>query len=235
MAQSQAETEKAAQPTPAPAAEEKTPEKAPDATANGSANGAATGGSEAVEETAKPSKDATEITTEDVSKESTAEDKKEEKKDDDKPKEEVDGQKADEKVDEKEPAKKQPAYLANNKPLSDLCDALPSVIEKTGHSEMWGVQLRDREDAPTVNILMKYLRANDGDAKAAAEQLTNSLEWRKKIDPLALAEATFPAGKFKDLGFVTTYEDEKNGRAVFTWNVYGSVKDIKKTFGEVDE
>ncbi|EAS31103.1 phosphatidylinositol transfer protein SFH5 [Coccidioides immitis RS] len=136
-----------------------------------------------------------------------------------------------------EPADTRPSYLVNNAALSQFFDRLAPIVEKAGHNEMWGVPLKDAQDAPTVNIMIKFLRANEGNVKLAEEQLVKALEWRKKMNPLALAEsAAFPSSKFKGLGYITTYRDpttEKN--VVFTWNIYGSVKNVDLTFGNLEE
>lgn len=129
-----------------------------------------------------------------------------------------------------------PAYLSKNPSLSKFFESLPSILEKTGHGEMWGVPLKDSEDVPTVNVMIKFLRANEGNVKEAEEQLTKALEWRKSMDPLAIVEKeSFSSGKFKGLGYVTNYNDGKGGQAVFTWNIYGSAKKIDETFGDLDE
>lgn len=126
-----------------------------------------------------------------------------------------------------------PSYLTKTPALGKLFDNLPSILEKAGHPEMWGVTLKDSSDIPTVNVLIKFLRANEGDAKLAEEQLSKALEWRKKMDPPSLAEKTrFNKAKFDGLGYITTYNE---GKGVFTWNIYGAVKDINGTFGDVDE
>lgn len=130
-------------------------------------------------------------------------------------------------------AENKPSYLTNNPALGKLFDNLPSILEKTGHPEMWGVTLKDSSHVPTVNVLIKFLRANEGDVKLAEEQLSKALEWRKKMDPLALTEtARFDKTKFGGLGYVTNYNQ---GKGVFTWNIYGAVTDINGTFGDVDE
>jgi hypothetical protein len=129
-----------------------------------------------------------------------------------------------------------PSFLAKKPALGKLFDNLPSILEKTGHSEMWGVALKDANDAPTANVMIKFLRANEGDAKLAEEQLSKALEWRKKMDPLTLADnVRFNRTKFGGLGYVTTYDQANTGEGVFTWNIYGAVKDINGTFGNVDE
>jgi hypothetical protein len=147
-------------------------------------------------------------------------------------------------VPSKEPATRQkapeaptkPDFLTKNPALGQLFDSLPKVLEKTGHKEMWGVALKDFNDPPTANVLIKFLRANEGNAKLAEEQLTKALEWRKKLNPLELAEnAKFSKTKFEGLGYITSYTDPKYGEVIFTWNIYGAVKDINATFGDVDE
>lgn len=137
-----------------------------------------------------------------------------------------------------EPAADKPEFLAKNPSLSKFFDRLPDILAKTGHNEMWGVALKDASDPPTANIMIKFLRANEGSVKGAEEQLTKALEWRKKMNPLALAEnARFSAAKFGGLGYVTTYNDPKapSGKVIFTWNIYGAVKKIDDTFGNLDE
>jgi len=134
-----------------------------------------------------------------------------------------------------EPKVEKPAYLSKNPALSELFNRLPTILGNIGHTEMWGVPLKDSDDIPTVNVLIKFLRANEGNAKAAETQLSKALQWRKDVNPLALAEsAKYSAAKFEGLGYLTTYEE--NGRPlVFTWNIYGAVKDISATFADTDE
>lgn len=103
---------------------------------------------------------------------------------------------------------------------------------------MWGVALNIADpDAhvPTKVVLQKFLRANALDADAAAKQLTSALEWRKKMDAPKLVEQTFDEEKYRGLGYMTVHKDEQGVETVITWNVYGSVKDNKKTFGDIDE
>ncbi|KAJ5795003.1 hypothetical protein N7457_001602 [Penicillium paradoxum] len=134
-----------------------------------------------------------------------------------------------------EPKVEKPAYLSQNPALGELFDRLPTIIGDTGHNEMWGITLKDSDDIPTVNVLIKFLRANEGNAKAAESQLTKALQWRKDVNPLGLVEsAKYSAAKYGGLGYLTTYEE--NGRPlVFTWNIYGAVKDITATFSNTDE
>lgn len=134
-----------------------------------------------------------------------------------------------------EPKVEKPAYLTKTPALGELFDRLPSIISTVGHDEMWGVQLKDYNDVPTVNVLIKFLRANEGNVKAAEEQLSKALKWRKDVNPQALIESgKYSATKYGGLGYLTTYEE--NGRPlVFTWNIYGAVKDANATFANADE
>ncbi|KAJ5146179.1 uncharacterized protein N7515_000743 [Penicillium bovifimosum] len=134
-----------------------------------------------------------------------------------------------------EPKVEKPAYLSKTPALAELFDRLPTILAQTGHNEMWGVNLKDSNDIPTVNVLIKFLRANECNAQAAETQLTKALQWRKEVNPLALAEsARFSTAKYGGLGYLTTFEE--NGRPlVFTWNIYGAVKDITATFSDTDE
>ena len=140
-------------------------------------------------------------------------------------------------TDTKEEAPEKPAYFKNNPGLATFFERLPAIIKNAEHSEMWGVHLveNDASHAPTINILIKYLRANEGNVKLGEEQLTNALKWRKSMDPVALAESgVYDAGKFAGLGYLTNYT-EASGKDVVTWNIYGGVKDLGKTFGDMDE
>ncbi|KAL4972080.1 CRAL-TRIO domain-containing protein [Aspergillus desertorum] len=136
-----------------------------------------------------------------------------------------------------EPSK--PEYFIKTPALEQLFDRLPTILSNTGHQEMWGVPLKhDATDIPTINVLIKFLRANAGDPKAAEDQLSKALTWRKEIDPIALVDASknsYNAAKFKGLGYLTTYEREGKGDLVVTWNIYGAVKKFDETFGDITE
>ncbi|KAJ5649735.1 Phosphatidylinositol transfer protein sfh5 [Penicillium longicatenatum] len=136
---------------------------------------------------------------------------------------------------EAKPEEKKPEYLTSIPSLGQFFEHLPSILSKTGYSEMWGVPLKDSDDIPTVNVLIKFLRANEGNLSAAEEQLRKALEWRKQTNPLELIQSgKYSASKFGGLGYLTTYEQD--GRPlVFTWNIYGAVKDMSATFSDSDE
>lgn len=128
-----------------------------------------------------------------------------------------------------------PAFLTKVPGLDEFFNRLPSIVTEVGYSEMWGVHLINSFDIPTVNVLIKFLRANEGNIDAAEDQLRKALQWRKDINPLELVEsARFSANKYGDLGYLTTYEHDGQP-LVFTWNIYGAVKDVQSTFGDVDE
>lgn len=162
-------------------------------------------------------------------KETKTEEPKEEQKADE-PKAEPKAEEA--KEEEQKPA--QPEYLAKNPALSQFFDRLSAILSSTGYNEMWGVTLKDSSDVPTVNILIKFLRANEGNVKLAEEQLTKALQWRKEMNPLALTEGRYSAERYGGLGYVTKYPEANGKEVIVTWNVYGNVKSIDQTFGDVD-
>ena len=131
------------------------------------------------------------------------------------------------------------AAAASGTPLQQLWAA----AQASGHPEIWGVTLADPgAHVPTQIVLQKYLNANDGDVARARDQLTKTLEWRAKTRPLDLVARAFNRTKFGGLGYVTDYAApgadvlaEPDRREVFTWNIYGGVKDIEETFGVLDE
>jgi len=128
-----------------------------------------------------------------------------------------------------------PIVSLSSSPISRLFHDLPSIIQTAGHSEMWGVELKDSHHIPTTIVLEKFLRANANDVTKAKAQLNSALQWRKEAQPgKALDEKEFDTERFGGLGFVTLYEKEQ-GREVVTWNIYGNVKDVKGTFGHVEE
>lgn len=128
------------------------------------------------------------------------------------------------------------ATAEDQTPLVQLAARLPQMTAQAGHGEMWGVELADAARAPVLVVLQKFLRANNDDVAAAEKQLTAALEWRKAVNPAALAAQAFDARRFGGLGFVTVHRDDAAARdLVVTWNIYGAVRDNKATFGDVHE
>lgn len=138
---------------------------------------------------------------------------------------------------DKETGPQKPAYLKNNPALSQFFDRLAEIVKTTEYSEMWGVSLQqDSSHAPTINVLIKYLRANEGNVRLAETQLTDSLKWRKSMSPIELAETgSYSASKFAGMGYLTNYKDSNGKETVVTWNIYGGVKDLGNTFYDADE
>ncbi|TDZ15411.1 Phosphatidylinositol transfer protein sfh5 [Colletotrichum orbiculare MAFF 240422] len=146
-------------------------------------------------------------------------------------------QKTDEKPQETPAAavEEEPAEKAKT-PVAAFFEKLAGILEAAGHREMWGVKLTDDSHIPTIVVLQKFLRANDNDVSAAAEQLKKALEWRRDTDPgKLLDEVSFDNTKFGELGYVTTHLDTQGKETVITWNIYGAVKDKQATFGNVQE
>lgn len=119
-------------------------------------------------------------------------------------------------------------------------DTLWTAAKAAKHPEIWGVTLADPEThIPTRIILQKYLNANDGDLAKANDQLTKTLDWRHQTKPLELVQKLYSKAKFDGLGYVTQYRQEGStepeGNEVFTWNIYGGVKSIDETFGDLQE
>ncbi|KAK8064385.1 hypothetical protein PG994_007023 [Apiospora phragmitis] len=138
-------------------------------------------------------------------------------------------------------APKEAAAAADAGPLQELYAA----ARAQGHPEIWGVVLSDpARHVPSQVVFQKYLNANDGDVTKAKDQLIKTLEWRAQTKPLDTVKATWSKAKFDALGYVTTYRNGDGDDAsslgaedkeVFTWNVYGNVKEMDVTFGDRDE
>lgn len=112
-----------------------------------------------------------------------------------------------------------------------------ATAKANAHPEIWGVTLADPDThVPSQIVFQKYLNANDGDTTKAKEQLTKTLDWRAKTKPLESLSRQFSKEKFGGLGYVTVYGgDVPETKEVFTWNIYGIVKSMDATFGDVDE
>jgi len=128
-------------------------------------------------------------------------------------------------------------------PNPDPLQQLWEVVQAQQHREMWGVDLEDpAAHIPSQVVLQKFLNANDGDLDKSKAQLLAALEWRAQKNPLQLVKKVFSKTKFEGLGFVTTYTAAGNSNAdqpedleVFTWNIYGGVKNMDETFGDLQE
>lgn len=127
--------------------------------------------------------------------------------------------------------------LTPEHPLSKLLTLLPAILETTGHCEIYGIKLDAAAPFHTKLILQKFLRANHNHVEKAKEQLSKALTWRKAFQPEKCLGDKFPQDKFAGLGYVTVLEKvpgSVNEKDICTWNIYGAVKDNKKTFGHLD-
>lgn len=86
-------------------------------------------------------------------------------------------------------------------------------------------------------ILQKFLRANANDLTKATEQLEATLKWRKEYQPLKTVDEVFDQSLFGGLGYVVELSGvpgSTNKSDVAVFNVYGAIKDTKRTFGNLD-
>lgn len=81
-----------------------------------------------------------------------------------------------------------------------------------------------------INVLKKFLTANDGDVTKAKEQLVKTLEWRKEYQPLKAMNEEFDP-EFAKLGVITQAPDKK----IIVWNLYGAIKNPGEVFSKVDK
>jgi hypothetical protein len=137
------------------------------------------------------------------------------------------------------PAKKPEATTKTPPPsaLKRLFAELDAIKKEASYGEMWGVELSDESHVPSTIVLEKFLRANNKDVAKAKSQLISALTWRKRIQPAKLLEETeFDPVKFGGLGYVTIYpKTDKHEKEILTWNIYGAAKNLKATFGNVEE
>ncbi|KAM0331300.1 hypothetical protein ACHAQA_002970 [Verticillium albo-atrum] len=133
----------------------------------------------------------------------------------------------------------QPAPAEVAAPVASPIQQLWSAAEAHSHPEIWGVTLANPDNhVPSQIVFQKYLNANDGDVPKAIDQLTKTLTWRAQEKPLELVTKAFSKEKFSGLGYVTSYGDaaDQEKREVFTWNIYGAAsKRMAETFGNLNE
>lgn len=122
-------------------------------------------------------------------------------------------------------------------PLTKFYEAIEELTKEAEHDEVWGIKLSPTNPFLTKLILQKYLRANANDLTKAKEQLSDTLKWRKEFEPAKAAEASYETDIFEGLGYVVEIEgvpESTNKKDIVTFNVYGAVKDNKKTFGDLE-
>ncbi|KAJ4305210.1 Non-classical phosphatidylinositol transfer protein (PITP) [Kalmusia sp. IMI 367209] len=122
-------------------------------------------------------------------------------------------------------------------PLTKLYAQIEELTKEADHKEVYGITLSPSNEFYTKLILQKFLRANQGDLEKGKQQLLETLKWRKEFDPIKAAGETFEKSRFEGLGWILEVEgvpESANQKDVVTFNVYGAVKDNKKTFGDLE-
>ncbi|KAK6528558.1 Non-classical phosphatidylinositol transfer protein (PITP) [Arthrobotrys megalospora] len=120
--------------------------------------------------------------------------------------------------------------------LAAIYRRLPEILERGKHGEVYGVQLIHVVDSTepafgTLLILQKFLRANNDNVERASDQLAATLAWRNEKKPLESLTTEHDRSAYEGLGYVQVLPETGE---VLTWNIYGAVKDYKKTFGNLD-
>ncbi|WOO79391.1 Phosphatidylinositol transfer protein SFH5 [Vanrija pseudolonga] len=126
--------------------------------------------------------------------------------------------------------------LTPDTPIAALFARLPAILSAAEHPHIWGVTLSAAEPAAfsTLLVLQKYLRSVANDVDQAAAALEKTLRWRKEFGLDAGADPREYGADFDGLGYVTTVGVGAGTREVVTWNVYGAVKSLSATFGDLD-
>jgi hypothetical protein len=122
-------------------------------------------------------------------------------------------------------------------PLTQFYSAFESLVTEAQHAEIYGITLSPSNAFHTKLILQKFLRANANDVDKAKQQLLETLKWRKEFDPVSAVGEKFDKTRFGGLGYVLEVEGvpgSANTKDIVTFNIYGAVKDKKKTFGELE-
>lgn len=127
-----------------------------------------------------------------------------------------------------------------NSPLVQLYTRMPGIIREAEWSEMWGVSFADtHENARSTSkttILLKFLAANDNNIERAAAHFTKTLKWRRIYKPVDKREQAFDLETFQGIGYVSSHRINASGcRIAVIWNLYGSIKNIKRAFVNMQE
>ncbi|PSN66974.1 CRAL/TRIO domain-containing protein [Corynespora cassiicola Philippines] len=127
--------------------------------------------------------------------------------------------------------------ISAGQPLALFFESIGELTKEAGHNEVWQINLSPSNEFLTKLILQKFLRANQNDLNKAKEQLVETLKWRKQFDPVKAAADSYDKDTFDGLGYILELENvpgSTNKKDVVTFNIYGAVKDNKKTFGNLD-
>ncbi|KAL0478608.1 phosphatidylinositol transfer protein [Acrasis kona] len=127
--------------------------------------------------------------------------------------------------------------LESDHPLMKFIEVLPAILDQAEYDEVYGIDLKNSTPFHVKLILQKFLRANANDLEKAKEQLLSTLKWRKSFQPLKAKDEVFDEKRFGGLGYILTLEnvpDSTNAQDVAAFNIYGSVKDFKETFEDIE-
>ncbi|CAG8685543.1 11067_t:CDS:2 [Acaulospora colombiana] len=114
--------------------------------------------------------------------------------------------------------------------LSEVSEEAYDNKERVPH--LWGVELS--ATSPTAKasvVLVKFIRARQGNLEAAKSMLVSTLKWREEFKVDHLAKEEFPEDVFGKVGVISG--KDKAGRPV-TYNFYGSVSP-EVVFKDVDQ
>lgn len=107
------------------------------------------------------------------------------------------------------------------------------AFEESGYQEIFSLNFsKDPKQwtAAHLNILKKFLTANNGDHVKAKAQLLKTLVWRKKFQPLKVMTEKHNS-EFDKLGVITQTPDKK----IVVWNLYGAVKNPAAVLADLDD
>lgn len=117
--------------------------------------------------------------------------------------------------------------------VTEFCPLAEEAFNKAEHREIWGIEFPTNTDDWTAvhrGILIKFVTAKPT-VTEAAEQLTNTLKWRKQFRPLDAAYNETHSHLYEPLGIITPATSD---RPAVTWNLYGAVDDPSTVFADLD-
>lgn len=100
--------------------------------------------------------------------------------------------------------------------IEHVASRLPSLADKTGHTEIYNIDITQADSDSVKLIAGKYLRAHNNDTEAACKAIEETLLWRKEFQPRKAAYEEKHSDKFDGIGYNTVLGDD-----VIVWNIYG--------------
>lgn len=113
-----------------------------------------------------------------------------------------------------------PGIVPTAAQIEQVLSQLPSLVSKTGHSEIYNIDVSQSDSDPVKLIAGKYLRARSNDVEAACRAIEETLLWRKEFQPRKAAYEERHADKFDGIGYNTVLSGD-----VIVWNIYGALQD----------